>query len=116
MKDVMKHKGFLGSVHFDADDEVFHGKIEGISDLVTFEGQSVEELKAAFHSAVEDYLALCKEAGKEPVKSCRGSFNVRISPELHIEATTLATELGVSLNDLVRTAVKEKVEKYRHRV
>ena len=59
---MMKHKGFLGSVHFDAGDEVFHGRIEGISGLVTFEGQSVEELKAAFHSAVEDY---------EPVKKSK---------------------------------------------
>jgi hypothetical protein len=60
MKDVIRYKGYLGSVHFDAEDEVFHGKIEGIQDLVTFEGQSVAELKNAFQEAVEDYLALCK--------------------------------------------------------
>ena len=38
MKDVLTYKGFLGSVHFDSDDQAFHGKIEGIEDLVTFEG------------------------------------------------------------------------------
>ena len=113
MKDVIRYKGFLGSVHFDADDEVFHGKIEGIQDLVTFEGQSVGELKNAFQEAVEDYLALCKEAGKEPIKSYKGSFNVRISPELHVELVMAAKELGITLNELVRTAVQEKVSKER---
>lgn len=114
MKDVIKYKGFLGSVHFDTDDEVFHGKIEGIPDLVTFEGQSVEELKKAFQDAVEDYLALCKEVGKEPVKSCKGSFNVRIPARLHIEAVMVATELGMTLNELVKTAIEKKVGEERH--
>jgi predicted HicB family RNase H-like nuclease len=114
MKDVIKYKGFIGSVHFDSEDEIFHGKVEGIPDLVTFEGQSVGDLKKAFQDAIEDYLALCKETGKEPVKSCKGSFNVRIPPELHIEAVMVAKELGVSLNDFVRTAVQEKVSKERH--
>ena len=65
MKDVLTYKDFIGSVHFSAEDKVFHGKIEGITDLVTFEGKNVDELIKAFHEAVDDYIALCKEAGKE---------------------------------------------------
>ena len=42
MKDVMQYKNFIGSVHFSASDEIFYGKIEGINDLVTFEGDSDE--------------------------------------------------------------------------
>ena len=44
MKDVLNYKGFIGSVHFSADDKVFFGKVEGINDLVTFEGETVKEL------------------------------------------------------------------------
>jgi len=44
MKDVLTYKDFIGSVHFSAEDKVFHGKIEGITDLAAFEGKSVEEL------------------------------------------------------------------------
>jgi len=113
MKDSIKHKGFIGSVHFDADDEVFHGKIEGIPDLVTFEGKSVAELKGAFYESVEDYIALCKEAGKEPMKSCKGSFNVRIPAMLHIEAVMVAKEHGITLNQLVKEAIEEKLEEKR---
>lgn len=61
MKDVLTYREFIGSVHFSAADKVFHGKIEGIGDLVTFEGRSVAELTKAFHDAVNDYLDLCIE-------------------------------------------------------
>ena len=109
MKDVLSYKDFIGSVHFSAEDMIFHGKIEGITDLVTFEGKSVNELEKAFHEAVDDYIALCKEAGKEPLKSCKGSFNVRIPYELHIKAVKQATIMGVSLNQLVQRAIEKAV-------
>lgn len=109
MKDVLTYKDFIGSVHFSAEDAVFHGKIEGITDLVTFEGQSVKELVKAFHEAVDDYLALCKETGKEPLKSCKGSFNVRVPFELHIIAMQQATRIGISLNQFVQKALEKAV-------
>jgi len=109
MKDILTHKGFIGSVHFSAEDNVFHGKIEGITDLITFEGDSVKDLIKAFHNAVDDYIALCKEAGKEPIKSCKGGFNVRVSPELHIKAVQQATMSGISLNQFVQKAIEKAV-------
>lgn len=109
MKDVLTYKDFTGSVHFSAADEVFHGKIEGIRDLILFEGQSVAELTTAFHEAVEDYLELCKEVGKEPEKSYKGSFNVRVPFDLHRKAVEKAIRLGISLNQLVQKALEEKV-------
>lgn len=66
---TLQYKGFIGSVEFSEPDGVFFGKIEGINALVTFEGESVQELKDAFHQAVEDYLILCEEEGLEPHKS-----------------------------------------------
>lgn len=109
MKDVLKYKGFIGSVHFDAKDKTFYGKIEGINDLVTFEGHTVEKLEKALHEAVEDYVVLCKEVKKEPLKSCKGSFNVRISPGIHRKAVEKATLLGMSLNQFVQNAVEHEI-------
>lgn len=109
MKDVLTYKGFIGSVHFNAEDGVFHGKIEGINDLVTFEGSCVDELTRAFRQAVEDYGALCREAGKEPLKSCKGSFNVRVSPEIHRKALLKAAMMGISLNQFVQSAIEKEV-------
>ena len=109
MKDVMLYKEFIGSVHYSTDDEVFFGKIEGIGDLITFEGSSVHDLKSAFEEAVEDYLKLCEMNNKQPQKTYKGSFNVRISPELHGKAVREALLMGISLNQFIESAIKEKV-------
>lgn len=113
MKDILKYKDFIGSVHFNAEDEVFYGKIEGINDLVTFEGKSVKELLSSFREAVNDYVELCK-ANKKPVyKSYKGNFNVRISPELHKKAIQKAISLGIPLNQLVQKAIENEVSTER---
>ena len=109
MKDVLRYNDFIGSVHFGAEDECFFGKIEGIDDLVTFEGRDVEELKKAFREAVEDYIGLCRKAGKPLFKSCKGSFNVRMTAELHRKAARKSALLGISLNRLVQRAVEKEV-------
>ena len=109
MKDVLTYKDFIGSVHFSAEDEVFFGKIEGINDLITFEGTTVSELQQVFHEAVEDYIELCQEVGKRPFRSYKGSFNVRISPELHKKAVRKATLQGISLNQFVQKALEREV-------
>lgn len=110
MNDTLTYKGFIGSVHFSAEDKVFHGKIEGINDLVAFEGNSVDELIKAFYEAVDDYIELCKEAKKTPLKSYKGSFNVRVSPDVHGRAIAKAKQLGISLNKLVQTAIEHEVD------
>jgi predicted HicB family RNase H-like nuclease len=106
---MLKYKDFYGSVEYSAADECFFGKIIGSADLVTFEGESVGNLKKAFKEAVEDYLILCKETGKEPQKSYKGSFNIRISPELHKEAAVVASREGISLNAFVERAIFDEV-------
>jgi len=106
---MLKYKEFYGSVEYSAIDECFFGKIIGTTDLVTFEGNSVDELKNAFTEAVEDYLCLCKEAGREPQKSYKGSFNIRISPDLHRAAAIIASKEGISLNAFVERAIFDEV-------
>lgn len=110
MTDRIKYKDFIGSVHFSADDEIFYGKIEGINDLVTFEGSTVAKLKAAFKEAVMDYIELCNEVGKEIFKSFKGSFNVRVNPELHSRAFEHALIEGKSLNQFVKEAIELKLQ------
>jgi len=109
MKDIVQYKDFIGSVHFNADDEIFFGKIEGVDDLISFEGNTVSELKQAFEEAVDDYVVLCKEHGKKIEKSYKGSFNVRIPPEIHKKAKMLSIMQGISLNQFIQKAVEQEV-------
>jgi len=109
MKDKLRYKEFIGSVHFSAEDDIFFGKIEGINDLVTFEASTVSKLKSAFKEAVIDYTSLCKESGKEIFKSFKGSFNVRVNPELHSKAFEQALLEGKTLNQFIKEAIEMKI-------
>jgi len=42
MNNVLTYKGYIGSVQFSSEDNVFFGKVEGINDLIAFEGESIE--------------------------------------------------------------------------
>lgn len=108
-KDHLIHKGFIGSVHFSTDDEVFFGTIEGVPDVVTFEGTSVSELKQAFRQSVEHYIALCKKNNKPVLKSLKGSFNVRIKTELHQKAFTYAITNGITLNQFIQNTIEKEL-------
>ena len=91
MNNTMEYKGYVGSVEFSEEDGLFYGKVMGIRALISYEGTTAHELVDDFHGAVEDYLALCEAEGKEPEKAYKGSFNVRISPELHKQAAIFAS-------------------------
>lgn len=105
MKDYLEYKGYLGSVNYSAEDKVFYGKLEGINDLVNFEADNVKDLEAGFKEAVTDYLETCKELGKEPEKTYKGVFNVRVPRSIHKRISMLAVKKGLKLNDLVNRSL-----------
>jgi predicted HicB family RNase H-like nuclease len=94
----LSYKGHHAAVEFSAEDDLFVGRIAGINDIVTFEGESVAALKAAFQEAVDDYLAACAEIGKKPEKAYSGQLMLRLSPEVHAKAALAAELAGKSLN------------------
>jgi predicted HicB family RNase H-like nuclease len=95
---MMEYKGYIGDVTFDADASIFHGEVINTRDVITFQGQSVDELVSAFHGSVDDYLAFCAVHGEEPDKPFSGQFMTRIPPELHREVSIAARIAGKSLN------------------
>jgi predicted HicB family RNase H-like nuclease len=109
MKNVLKYKGYHGSVEFSPEDGVLFGKIVGIRDVVTFEGKTVNEITKSFHYMVDDYLKTCKKIGKEPDKKFNGSFNVRLKPRIHKLASIRSSTMKISLNKFVEQAVEKAV-------
>ena len=102
----MEYKGYVGSVEFSETDEMFFGKILGIRALISYEGTNAKELIEDFHGAVDAYLEMCSEMGEEPEKAYKGSFNIRISPELHKQIAVCAMSQQVSINSLVERALQ----------
>lgn len=109
MSNLIKYKDYYGSVEYSAEDRVFHGKIEFINDLVTFEATTVNDLEKEFEYAVDDYIETCEELGREPQKAFKGLFNVRVKPELHKKAAIAAINKKISLNKFVENAISNEV-------
>jgi len=107
MKDMMTYKGYHGSVHYSDEDQIFHGKIEFVRSLVSYEGTDVRSLRTAFEEAVNDYLELCEKEGKEPETPFKGSFNVRTGPDLHRRAVLFAKYKGTNLNSIITDALEK---------
>jgi len=91
---MMEYKGYLSRIEFDDEANIFHGEVINIRDVITFQGQSVDELRKAFEDSVEDYLAFCAERGEEPDKPFSGRFTVRLSPEQHRKVIFAAEKAG----------------------
>ncbi|MCD8018259.1 MAG: type II toxin-antitoxin system HicB family antitoxin [Clostridiales bacterium] len=109
MNNTINYKGYVGSVEFSEPDGIFFGKVMGIRALVSYEGETAKELIEDFHGAVDDYLEMCEAEGIEPEKAFKGSFNVRISPELHRDAAVFAAAHQMSLNRFVEYAVSNEL-------
>ena len=107
---VLTYKGFVGSVSFSAEDDVFFGKVEGINDLITFEAKSVSELKNAFHYVIDEHIKDCENENAPVEKSYKGSFNLRLTPDLHRRAFIMAKSQGRTLNAFVRESIERRLE------
>lgn len=104
---AMTHKGYSARIEYDAEDEIFFGKIAGIQDVVGFHAETVADLKAAFHEAVDDYMATCAKIGKDPLKPYSGKVMFRIKPETHRRAAVSAELAGVSLNQWAEDIIEK---------
>lgn len=102
---ILTHRGYSGAVEFSAEDGCFFGKVLGIRDSVTFEGESVADLRKDFENAVDDYLEVCEEIGKSPEHPCSGKLSLRLPIELHQELTLQSELSGESVNNLIVEAV-----------
>ena len=111
MNNMLEYKGYYGTVEFSSGDKTLFGSVIGVNSLISYEGDSVESLKQDFEETIDDYLELCKEKNIEPEKVYKGSFNVRISPNLHKDLALYSASQGQSLNSIVEDAIEYYVRK-----
>lgn len=104
----MKYKGYTGVIEYDEDSRIFHGEVIGLRDVITFQGQSVDELEKAMADSVDFYLDWCAERNKQPEKPFSGKLMVRTTPELHSRASLAASKVGLSLNKYIEKAIEDE--------
>ncbi len=109
MSDLLFYKNYNGTVEYSREDGCLFGKVIGIRSLLSYEGNSVQELEQDFQNVIEEYLADCKERQVEPEQPFKGTFKVKISPELHRNIAIYAMKHGKSLDDAVEEAIGNMV-------
>lgn len=110
MNSMLEYKGYHASVEYDAEDNIFIGEVFGITDSLNFHGTSVSELKEMFEQCIDNYLDLCEKIGKNPDKEFKGTFNIRIPPEMHKRAALEAANQKITLNQFVLRAIDQSLE------
>ena len=109
MSTILKYKNYIGSVEFSEEDNILYGKVLGINNLLSYEGETVSELKADFEGVIDDYLEMCNKENKEPEMAFKGSFNVRIDPKLHKKLYLYAKKHNTSINSCVEKALEKSL-------
>ena len=95
---TLTYKGYTAKIEFDERDDIFVGRILGITDIICFHADNVADMKSEFALSVDEYIAACQRQGKEPQKPVSGRLMLRVSPEIHRAALMKAQATGKSLN------------------
>jgi len=103
----MTYQGYTAHIQYDDRDDIFVGRILGIADIIGFHADTVADLRAAFHEAVDDYLESCNKLGKEPKTAASGKVMLRLAPEVHRAALIAAQAEGTSLNQWAERVLGE---------
>lgn len=49
---MMEYKRYIGKVDFDDEANIFHGEVVNVRNVITFQGESVQEIRQAFQASV----------------------------------------------------------------
>jgi predicted HicB family RNase H-like nuclease len=109
MPNIMKYQGYTARIDFESKDDLFVGRLLGMSEPIVFHGASVEELRGDFEFAVKHYLAECARMGQKPEKPATGKLLLRLPRQVHAAAIVAATSEGKSLNQWVSDVLTDAV-------
>ena len=108
---TLSYKGYIGSVEVSEEDNCLFGKVLDLPDdtMISYEGETVAELRKDFEGAIDDYLVFCRDNNLEPHKRYSGVLNVRLTPDIHSRVALLAKRTGISINAFIRKAVENQI-------
>ena len=107
---MLNYKGYIGHITFDDDADIFHGEVINTRDVITFQGETITELKQGLEDSVDTYLSYCKKKNREPDKPFSGNFTLRTTPDQHRDFMLAARKNGVSLNRWANQVLSEAAQ------
>lgn len=109
MNKPLSYKGYSARIEFDAEDRIFVGRVAGIADLVSFHGDTVDNLVNAFYEAIDHYITASEKLGRPAQKPASGKLMLRVPPDVHAAAVTAADAAGKSMNQWVTEVLANAV-------
>ena len=97
-------------IDYDEHNNIFAVRILGIRAIISFQGDTVDQLRAEFELSIKDYLADCKDPGIPPDKPASGKLLLRVPPEIHGRALVAAQAAGKSLNQWATEVLEQAVQ------
>ena len=107
MKKPMTYKGYTAKIEYSDEDECLVGRISDIQHIITFQGDTVNEIRQAFEEAVDFYLHSCAEKNEEPEKPFTDRSVVRVSSALHRVIALAAKNENKSINTWIAEVRKK---------
>ncbi len=96
---LMNYRGYDARIEYDAEDHIFTGRLAGITDIVVFHGETVDELETAFHEIVDHYLAVSHKTGHAVQQPHAEDLMLQIPPNLYKDISNAAATAGKNINE-----------------
>lgn len=109
MMNTMTMDGYTAVIRYNPETDEFRGEIQGLNGGADFYGKNPEELRREFKASLDFFIEMCEKHGRAVRKPASGKFVVRLPPDLHQAAVTVAQAEGISLNALMERAVRHEL-------
>lgn len=100
---MLTYKNYRADIEVDVQAGVLHGRVRDIQGVVTFEGQTVEEIEREFRRSIDVYLGFCQQVGQEPEQPIVGQIALPMTPDI----LKAASQAGKSVDCWVREVLTD---------
>ena len=104
---MLTYKGYIARVDINVEEEILSGRVMNIRDTIHFQADTADQLKKEFQLSVDEYIAFCRENGREPEHPRHGKISLRVSPDVHRAAISAASLEGMSLNAWISKTIEK---------
>jgi predicted HicB family RNase H-like nuclease len=106
---TMKYKGYTALIEFSDEDGCFVGRVTGINDIVSFDGETVDEIRKNFRDMIEHYIAACAHENRKP-NTPTSEVMVPVPPALYAKIAQKAEYDGIPVNALMETVLQKFIQ------
>jgi predicted HicB family RNase H-like nuclease len=97
----MTYKNYKAKIIYLEKENIFHGEVINIKDVITFQGTTVNELKQEFIVSIEDYFEFCKSRNEKPELPFNGFIYLQIPIESQQKLFNAARNSGMEFEDWI---------------